>query len=219
MMVLAKALCKSYSQGGRELKILSGLDLAVDHGESIAIVGQSGSGKSTLLSLLAGLDQADSGSLVIADQEIVGMNSAQAADFRSQNIGIVFQQFHLLQKLRAWENIALPLEIKGEKNAEQKARELMHRMRLSDRQDHFPAQLSGGECQRVAMARAIIARPRLLLADEPSGNLDPETAEIIMKLYFEILAESKITSILVTHSHALAAQCGRCLRLLQGQLT
>jgi len=211
-------LRKSYLQGAQKLEILRGINSEIQSGEIVAIVGQSGSGKSTLLTLLAGLDHADDGKIEVSNIDITNMNQKQLTEFRGKKIGIVFQQFHLLGHLKAIENVALPLEISKDKFALEKAKKMLQLVGLGDRTDHFPSQLSGGECQRVAIARALVTEPEILLADEPNGNLDVKTGEQVMNLFFEIVKKNKITTILVTHSPELAQKCDRQLRLQDGLL-
>lgn len=209
---------KSFRQGDVQIEVLKGVNAEIKDGEVVAIVGQSGSGKSTLLSLLAGLDKPTSGKISVRGKEVSGFNESQMTEFRAQNIGIVFQQFHLMSHLTALENVMLPLEILGTADIETKAKKVLNQMGLGHRMDHFPNQLSGGECQRVAIARALVVEPQILLADEPSGNLDIETGEKVMDVFFKVVKESKITTILVTHSNELASRCDRKLVLTHGVL-
>ncbi len=209
---------KSYLQGSQKLEILRGLHLEVKKGEVLAILGQSGSGKSTLLTLLAGLDTPDSGDVEIAGTAISRLGQAQRTAFRGKKIGIVFQQFHLLSHLKALENVALPLEIAGDPEALSKAQFILEQVGLSHRGEHFPSQMSGGECQRVAIARALVTHPEILLADEPSGNLDVKTGDVVMKVFMDIVRKNHTTTILVTHSHELANLCDRKLNLVDGVL-
>jgi putative ABC transport system ATP-binding protein len=225
MGIRIENLRKNFKQGEAFLEILKGLNLDIKDRELVAIVGQSGSGKSTLLSLLAGLDQADSGKIIIDEQNISELNEEQLTRFRCQKIGIVFQQFHLVNHLTALENVMLPLEITGaltgsleSKEIISRAKDLLSQMGLKDRLDHTPAKLSGGECQRVAIARALIIQPKLLLADEPSGNLDTETGIKVMEILFSVVRQYGITTILVTHSDELASRCDRKLVLKNGVL-
>lgn len=209
---------KTYVQGNQKLEILRGLNLEIKKAEVIAILGQSGSGKSTLLTLLAGLDTPDSGEIEIAGVKTSHLNSVQRTEFRGKKIGIVFQQFHLLSHLKALENVALPLEIAKTSEATEKSKIMLEQVGLGHRQDHFPSQLSGGECQRVAIARALVTRPEILLADEPSGNLDVKTGEMVMKVFMDIVRKNQATTILVTHSLELANLCDRKLHLIDGVL-
>jgi putative ABC transport system ATP-binding protein len=218
MSLVLSDLHKSYRQGEQTLPILKGLSLSVNSGEVVAILGQSGSGKSTLLGLLAGLDRPDSGQIVINQRSLLDLTEGQRTVFRGQHIGIVFQQFHLMQHLTALENIMLPLEILKDSDPEKKASVLLGQVGLAHRSGHYPRQLSGGECQRVAMARALVTQPSLLLADEPSGNLDALTGRQVMDVFFEIVKAHSITTILVTHSIELAERCDRQLHLVDGKL-
>ena len=187
-------------------------------GEKIAILGPSGCGKSTLLSLLAGLDKPDSGTVKIEGGNLVTMSEDERTLTRSQKLGIVFQQYHLMRNLTAVENAGLPLEILGENDYAERASKVLNEVGLSHRLNHFPSELSGGECQRVAIARAIITRPALVLADEPSGNLDQKTGEDVMDLLFSLCTQHKITLVLVTHNQELARCCDRALLLRDGSL-
>lgn len=211
-------LKKSFVQNNDRIQILNGIDLNVESGKLISIVGQSGSGKSTLLSLLSALDSADQGQVLINGQDITKMNEKERTDFRAKNLSIVFQQYHLMPHLTAIENVMLPLEILKIEQAELKAKQMLEQLGLSHRIDHLPSQLSGGECQRVAIARALVVQPKLLLADEPSGNLDVKTGDSVMKTFFEIVKKFKITTVLVTHSPDLAKMCDDVYRLNNGKL-
>jgi putative ABC transport system ATP-binding protein len=213
-----KSLTKSFRQGEDQVTVLNSLNADITNGEIVAIVGQSGSGKSTLLSLLAGLDRADAGEIVVDGTNMSAFAEKQVTDFRGKNIGIVFQQYHLVSHLTALENVMLPMEILKKPDAEAQARALLVEMGLEHRLNQFPNRMSGGECQRVAIARALAVRPKILLADEPSGNLDVHTGEKVMEVFFAAAKKYQITTILVTHSEALARRCGRILRLAEGQL-
>jgi putative ABC transport system ATP-binding protein len=213
-----KSLTKSFRQGEDRVTVLNSLNADITNGEIVAIVGQSGSGKSTLLSLLAGLDRADAGEIVVDGTNMSAFAEKQVTDFRGKNIGIVFQQYHLVSHLTALENVMLPMEILKKTDAEAQARALLVEMGLEHRLNQFPNRMSGGECQRVAIARALAVRPKILLADEPSGNLDVHTGEKVMEVFFAAAKKYQITTILVTHSEALARRCGRILRLAEGQL-
>lgn len=217
-MIRAQNLSKSFQQGLQKIDVIKNLYLEIKDGETIAIVGQSGSGKSTLLSLLALLDSPDHGEIFFGTKNLTGYNQSERTSFRGQNVGIVFQQFHLVQHLSALENVALPLIIQGQPHALDKAEELLGRVGLKHRMDHRPSQLSGGESQRVALARALIHEPKLLLADEPSGNLDVHTAESVMDLFFEVAHSHNTATILVTHDLQLARRCPRILTLKDGAL-
>lgn len=214
----AQGLRKAFFQAQTRIDVLNGVDLQLQAGETLAIRGASGSGKSTLLALLSGLDRPDAGSLHLAGQDLTQVDERDWARVRAQHIGIVFQQFHLLSHLTALENVALPLELRGEANAAALAAEAIDQVGLTPRAAHFPQQLSGGERQRVAIARALAARPTLLLADEPSGNLDTRTGAQVMDLLFELVARHRMTLVLVTHDDTLASRCARRLYLEGGIL-
>ncbi len=213
-----RQIAKAFREGPEPITVLQDLNLQVDRGETVAIVGQSGSGKSTLLSLMAGLDSPDTGDILLAGQPLHHMNEAQLSQFRGAHVGIVFQQFHLMPSLTALENVALPLEIQGRRDASKEAEQALDLVGLSARRHHFPHQMSGGECQRVAIARAFVTQPQLLLADEPSGNLDDETGRRVIDLLFDLVAQKSMTLILVTHNMEIASRCHRTLRLIKGQL-
>lgn len=212
-------LKKSYGIGESKIEVLKGINLKIEEGETLALTGKSGSGKSTLLSLLAGLDTIDDGDIIIDSINISKMSEKDLSQFRAKNLGIIFQQFHLVSTLTAHENILLPLELLKSSNAIEKAKNLLDSVGLSHRSDHLPFELSGGECQRVAIARALAIRPSLILADEPSGNLDEETGEKVMDLLFKMVHETKTTLILVTHDHDLAKRCSRIVHLEHGSIT
>jgi len=199
------------------VNILSGVDLDVGAGEAIGIGGPSGSGKTCLLMVRAGLEQASSGTVEVAGQTLTGMGEDALARFRRQTVGIVFQAFHLIPAMTALENVAVPLELAGVADAEQRARAGLEAVGLGHRLTHLPGQLSGGEQQRVALARAFAPRPRLLLADEPTGNLDHATGTAVMDLLFGMQAEFGTTLLLITHDPALAARCGRTVRIVDGR--
>lgn len=203
---------------GGELEILKGIDLEIKAAESVAVVGASGSGKSTLLGLLAGLDSASGGKVWVTGIELGELNEDERAQLRAEKIGFVFQSFQLLPSLTALENVMLPLELRGGRDAQTQAREFLQRVELDARAGHYPRQLSSGEQQRVAIARAFAARPMLLFADEPTGNLDTETGAHIIDLLFEMNREQGATLVLVTHEQRLAQRCGRRLRLHAGEL-
>ena len=209
---------KAFKQGNNLIKVLENTNLSVRKGERISILGQSGSGKSTLLTLLAGLDHPDSGSVVVNNQNLELLNQNELSSFRAKHIGIIFQQYHLMRHLTAVENVSIPLELQRLNNALEKSKTALKSVGLSDRMNHCPAQLSGGECQRVAIARAIVPEPSIILADEPSGNLDQKTGKEIMDLIFQLCEERNQTLILVTHNNELANECHRTLRLSEGKL-
>jgi len=212
-------LKKSYGLGESKIEVLKGIHLNIEEGETLALTGKSGSGKSTLLSLLAGLDTIDGGDIIIDGINISKMSEKDLSHFRAKNLGIIFQQFHLVSTLTALENILLPLELLNSSNAMEKAKNLLESVGLSHRSDHLPFELSGGECQRVAIARALAIGPSLILADEPSGNLDEETGARVMDLLFKMVHETKTTLILVTHDHDLAKRCSRIVHLEHGSIT
>lgn len=218
MSLVLNQVRKGFHQGETEIQVLKGLNASIEPGQVVAIVGQSGSGKSTLLSLLAGLERADSGEILVDSVNLVPLSEQQITLFRAQNIAIVFQQYHLIAHLTALENVMLSLEILKMDNPRERAEEALRELGLGHRLNHFPSQLSGGECQRVAIARALVVKPKILLADEPSGNLDIHTGDKVMDVFFDIVRKHKITTILVTHSEALAKRCERVLRLEEGQL-
>ncbi len=201
-----------------ELEILRDVTFAVAAGDTLAIVGASGSGKSTLLGLLAGLDEADAGSVVLAGQALDTLDEDGRAAVRGQAVGFVFQSFQLLPALNALENVLLPLELAGRADAESAARTWLERVGLGQRVTHYPKHLSGGEQQRVALARAFVTQPKVLFADEPTGNLDASTGAEIIELMFALNREHGVTLVLVTHDEQLAARCGRVLRMEAGSL-
>lgn len=204
--------------GGSPLVILQDIDLAILPGEALAITGASGSGKSTLLGLLAGLDTPSRGSVQLDGHDLFALNEDGRAQLRARLIGFVFQSFQLLPPLTALENVMLPLELAGDRDAEVKARLMLDRVGLSERLQHYPKLLSGGEQQRVALARAFVVQPKILLADEPTGNLDAVTGSAIIDLLFSMNAEAGTTLILVTHDESLASRCGRRIRLVGGRI-
>jgi len=209
---------KSFGQGSSRVDVLKSIDLEIMEGERVALLGKSGSGKSTLLSLMAGLDNPDEGEIIINEKSIYKLSENELTKLRSTEMGIVFQQFHLVSTLTALENVLLPLQINKTPNAEKIAQNLLEEVGLSHRGDHLPSQLSGGECQRVAIARALSNSPKILFADEPSGNLDEETGEKVMKLLFDMVASTKTTLVLVTHDLELAQKCSRIVHLEHGSL-
>lgn len=211
-------LNKGYQFQTEKLTIIDQLSTTIKTGEIVAILGSSGSGKSTLLSLISGLDKADSGEIIINGTDICKLNSKQMIRFRAQNIGIVFQQFHLVSHLNAFENVALPLEILEKKVDSVKIEKILDHVGLGHRMRHLPSELSGGESQRLAIARALITDPALLLADEPSGNLDTETGKKVMTTFFDQVRGQKTTTLLVTHDQKIAEYCDRKLFLKQGRL-
>ena len=217
-MIKVDNLQKRVPMAGGELEILKGITLEIKSGQSAAIVGASGSGKSTLLGLLAGLDEASDGFVEINGRNLGALDEDGRALFRAEHIGFVFQSFQLLPALTALENVMLPLELRGDGNAEDLARHFLERVGLAERVTHYPRQMSGGEQQRVAIARAFATRPTILFADEPTGNLDSGTGGHIVDLLFELNREEGSTLVLVTHDEALAARCERRLKLDAGAL-
>ena len=216
----ASALNKSYIVGSQRIHVLRDLDLEVVEGEMLAIVGASGVGKSTLLHLLGGLDRSDSGAVQVADADLTTMPGPSLVEFRNRHVGFVFQFHHLLPEFDAVENVEMPMRIARmpRDEARRRATELLARVGLGERLAHRPGMLSGGEQQRVAVARALVMKPALLLADEPTGDLDENTADALHRLLREMHAEHGLTSIIATHNPRLAAACDRVLRLEQGQL-
>lgn len=214
----AQHVAKWFTTQDQRLDLFHDLNLRVLEGETLAIVGRSGAGKSTLLSLLAGLDQPSSGKILLSGQSFSDMDDSARATLRAKSISFIFQSFHLLPELTALDNVRLGLEIQGNKDAIQQAKHWLKKVGLSERIDHFPAQLSGGEQQRVAIARAFATRPSLLFADEPTGNLDEETGQQIIEQLFDLNTQENTTLILITHDSELAARCQRCVTLHAGQL-
>ena len=200
------------------VNILRGIDLQIDEGEAVGVVGPSGSGKTSLLMVLAGLEGASGGSVMLGGQELTRMDEDALARMRRREVGIVFQAFHLIAGMTALENVAVPLELAGTPNAMARAAESLQAVGLGHRLTHLPGQLSGGEQQRVALARAFAPQPRLLLADEPTGNLDGATGHVVMDLLFDLRARFGTTLVLITHDPALAARCGRTIRIADGRI-
>ncbi len=217
-MLHAEKLAKRVTSGERTLTILHDLSLSVAAGESVAILGKSGAGKSTLLGLLAGLDTPSDGELTLFGHALSRLDEDGRAALRAGRVGFVFQNFQLLPTLSALENVLLPLELSPRAGETRTAQQWLERVGLGERTSHQPKQLSGGEQQRVAIARAFVTDPELVFADEPTGNLDPDTGAQIIDLLFTLNKEAGTTLILVTHDHALARRCDRCLRLTNGQL-
>jgi len=214
----AAGLGKQVSSPEGTLAILSDVSLAISRGETVAVMGASGAGKSTLLALLAGLDEPTSGRVHLAGSDLTALDEDGRAAVRARHVGFVFQSFHLVPSLTALENVMLPLELAGRRDARAAALEVLGRVGLAGRVGHYPRQLSGGEQQRVAIARAFVTRPAVLFADEPTGNLDAATGERIMELLFGLNAETGATLVLVTHDQTLAARCGRVIRLDAGRV-
>ena len=215
-LVDIRKLSMSYPLGHIRIDVLRDVDLRIVAGESVAIAGPSGSGKTSLLLLLSGLEKPLSGSIRVAGTDLAALDANGLADLRRAHIGIVFQSFHLLPSLSALDNVALPLQIAGARDALPRARSLLQRVGLGQRLDHYPSQLSGGEQQRVAVARAFATEPRLLFADEPTGNLDSATGAQVIDLLFRLNRESGTTLVLVTHDRELAARCDRRISIAAG---
>ena len=219
MMIVAQGLEKTYMSGGRPLPVLTSIDLEVEAESFVAVVGPSGSGKTTLLGLLAGLDEPTRGRVYLDGEDIFALTEDGRAEFRLQRVGFVFQTFYLLPTLTALENVLVPLELRGTaKGLTGEATALLERVGLGDRLDHFPAQLSGGEQQRVALARAFANRPKILFADEPTGNLDQETGEGIVEMLEELNRDARTTLVMVTHDLSLAERAHRIVSLAGGRI-
>jgi putative ABC transport system ATP-binding protein len=208
----------SLGHGAARVHILKDIDLHIGSGEAIGLVGPSGSGKSTLLMVMAGLERADRGSVTIAGEDLSALDEDTLARFRGRHIGIVFQSFHLIPTMTAVENVAVPLELSGIADAQARARDELAAVGLSERLNHYPAELSGGEQQRVALARALAPNPKILVADEPTGNLDEDTGKQVIDLLFAGHEKRGTTLVLVTHDSALAARCARVVRLRSGRI-
>ena len=217
-MIETRRLIKSVHTTEGLLTILKGIDLRITEGEVVAIVGASGSGKSTLLGLMAGLDGATSGDVLLGGKNFSAMDEEQRAMLRGQLVGFVFQSFQLLPSLTALENVMLPIELKGDSSAREKAQQLLSRVGLQERYHHYPNQLSGGEQQRVAIARAFATEAKILFADEPTGNLDTGTGERVIELLFDLNREFSTTLVLVTHDARLAQRCDRIIKLVAGEI-
>jgi putative ABC transport system ATP-binding protein len=215
---VASGLSKRVKLPDHELTILREVSFRIAAGESLAIIGASGSGKSTLLGLLAGLDLPSEGFVALEGRRLDALDEDGRARLRGECVGFVFQSFQLLPSLTALENVMLPLELVGAEDADARARAILARVGLEERLDHYPRQLSGGEQQRVALARAFVTRPRILFADEPTGNLDTDTGRAVADLLFELNAQAGTTLVLVTHDERLAARCGRHIRLAGGRM-
>jgi putative ABC transport system ATP-binding protein len=209
---------KTYESAGKTLTVLDTINFSVEAGSTLSIVGPSGSGKTTLLGLCAGLDRATTGSVELHNIALDNLSEDERAAVRNQYVGFIFQNFQLLPTLTALENVMVPLELRGERNIRQRALELLDKVGLADRSHHYPAQLSGGEQQRVSLARAFSNKPQILFADEPTGNLDAETSEKIVKLIFDLNKEAGTTLILVTHDLDLASKTGRIIRIKGGKI-
>lgn len=217
-MIRTENLTKSVNTSEGVLTILSGINLSIITGEAVAIVGASGSGKSTLLGLMAGLDGSSSGDVFLDGHSLAALDEERRAVLRGQVVGFVFQSFQLLPSLTALENVMLPIELKGDAEANEKAKQLLERVGLAERGHHYPNQLSGGEQQRVAIARAFATQAKILFADEPTGNLDTATGSKIVDLLFDLNREFSTTLVLVTHDERLAKRCGRSVKLVAGEI-
>ncbi|MVZ60725.1 ATP-binding cassette domain-containing protein [Sphingobacterium humi] len=218
MILQLQHVFKHYQLEGKQIPVLKDINFEVEAGATLAIVGPSGSGKSTLLGLCAGLDQPSEGSIRLHGIELAGLNEDKLAQIRNEHVGFVFQNFQLLPTLTALENVMVPMELKGQKDHKAKAIALLERVGLGGRADHYPSQLSGGEQQRVSLARAFANKPKILFADEPTGNLDAETSQIIEEMLFELNRESGTTLIIVTHDLELAAKTQRVIPIKGGQI-
>ncbi len=219
MILDVKNISKSFHQPrSGTLAVLNHISFSLNSGQTTAVTGRSGSGKTTLLSLIAGLDSPDTGQIILDGLDLCTMKESRLARYRAMKIGIIFQQFHLMPHLSARENISLPLEILKQDRINDKTNSMLEKVGLQDRSHHLPAQLSGGECQRVAIARALIGKPALLLADEPTGNLDTATGERVARLLFDLVEKENKTLILVTHNSGLARQCQTIRHLDHGRL-
>ncbi len=207
------------ASAGREVNILRGIDLNVARGERLGVVGPSGSGKSTMMMVMAGLERLTGGSVTVAGEDLSQLDEDALARFRRTRVGIVFQAFHLIPTMNALENVAVPLEFAGTADAFERARASLEAVRLGHRLDHYPAQLSGGEQQRVALARAFAPGPDLLLADEPTGNLDGDTGATIIETLFDLSRDRRTTLVLITHDPAIAARCDRVVHIRDGRIT
>jgi putative ABC transport system ATP-binding protein len=218
LMVELRDVHLKLAGAGGEVNILRGVDLAVAAGETVSIVGPSGSGKTTMMMVIAGLERPSAGRVVVAGQELGGLGEDQLARLRRDQVGIVFQAFHLIPTMSALENVAVPLELAGRRDAFARAEAALAAVGLGERLAHYPGQLSGGEQQRVALARATAAGPKLLLADEPTGNLDAETGRQVIDLLFDLAGRHGATLLLITHDPALASRCSRGVEMLDGRL-
>ena len=218
-MLKLESVKKSYSQGLEKIDIFEDLNFSLSKGQRVAIMGKSGSGKSTFLSLVSGIIKADKGNISLNSTSYDSLDESQLNDFRASNIGFIFQNFHLVSYLNALENVMLPAKVCNISNPKEKAIELLNSVGLEHRLNHLPSQLSGGERQRVAIARALIHNPKIILADEPSGNLDEETGNAVMDKLFELVTKNNTTLILVTHSKDVASRCEEVYQLSSGNLT
>lgn len=211
-------LKKTYTSGSKELTVLNNISFEVEQGKTFSIIGPSGSGKTTLLGLCAGLDEPTEGQVELCGQQLTDLNEDQRAQLRNKEVGFIFQNFQLLPTLTALENVSVPLELQGDKQATKKSKALLEKVGLGNRFDHYPSQLSGGEQQRVALARAFANRPSILFADEPTGNLDEETGEKVIQLLFELNKEAGTTLVIISHDLDLANRTEQIIRLKGGQI-
>jgi putative ABC transport system ATP-binding protein len=216
--IVARQVSKRIDTATHTVEILKGIDFEVERGQFVAIMGASGSGKSTLLGLLAGLDSPTSGQILLNGADITGLEEDELAVLRGRTVGFVFQSYQLIPTLTAEENVLLPLDLAGERNAGDRARDLLDRVGLLDRRDHYPVQLSGGEQQRVALARAFVMRPPILMADEPTGNLDTKNGRLVLDLLLQLNQREKATLLLVTHDRELASFADRTITLRDGAI-
>ncbi len=217
-MVLLQAVELTLKSDAGEINILRGIDLSVGRGESVSVVGPSGSGKTSMIMVIAGLERISSGRIAVAGREISALGEDALAVFRRDEVGVVFQSFHLIPTMTALENVGVPMELAGRSDAFERAEQALGDVGLGHRLQHYPGQLSGGEQQRVALARAFAVEPHLLLADEPTGNLDGETGGHIVEMLFELAARAGTTLMLITHDNAIAERCDRIVRIVDGQL-
>lgn len=217
-MLEIKNLTKTYTSGSRSLTVLDHVSFNIEPGETFSIVGPSGSGKTTLLGLCAGLDRASEGSVILNGIALDSLSEDERAEVRNKHVGFIFQNFQLIPTLTALENVMIPLELRGEKGAKKRAEDLLERVGLGDRKNHYPTQLSGGEQQRVSLARAFSNNPKILFADEPTGNLDEETSEKVEALLFDLNRDMGTTLVLVTHDLELAAKTQKIIKLRGGKL-
>jgi putative ABC transport system ATP-binding protein len=208
----------NYKTENSLVEVIKGVNLKINSGENVAVVGKSGSGKTSLIMLIAGLEKATSGKIIFEDQDISAYSEDELADLRKRKIGIVFQSFYLIPNYTALENVSLVLEINKIENAQKKSAELLEQFGLKDRLNHFPSQLSGGEQQRVAIARSIILSPKLILADEPSGNLDSENSKLIINLLFKYSKQNNSSLVLVTHDQSIAKECDKIIEIKDGKI-
>jgi ABC-type lipoprotein export system ATPase subunit len=218
-MLELKSLKKSYNQGSQNIEIFENLNFSMEEGQRVAVMGKSGSGKSTLLSLISGIIKPDSGDIILNSISYKDLEESELNDFRATNIGFIFQNFHLVSYLNALENVMLPAKVCNISNPKEKSIKLLQSVGLGHRLEHLPSELSGGEKQRVAIARALIHNPKIILADEPSGNLDDETGNSVMDILFELIKKNNTTLILVTHSKDVANRCEKTYKLVLGNLT